>query len=82
MWNEPKNTRNGYWAREHMTVKAIINAYKAKALMLATNEAKVATTTVAQQYSLAGYTYKPEETKVPEMPFAGPPRLRNKKRGA
>jgi hypothetical protein len=82
MWNEPRNPRTGYYPREHMTVKAIINAFKAKSLMLATNEAKVATTTVTQQYSLAGYTYKPEETKVPEMPFAGPPRLRNKKRGA
>jgi hypothetical protein len=82
LWDEPKNTRNGYWAREHMTVKAIINAYKAKSLMLAANESKAATTVIAQQYSVAGYTYKPEEAKTPDLPFAGPLRLRNKKRGA
>lgn len=35
-----------------------------------------------QGYSLAGYKYKPEEAKTPDLPFAGPLRLRNKKRGA
>lgn len=82
LWDEPRNTRTGYYPREHMTVKAIINAYKAKSLMFAANETKATTPAITQPYSLAGYTYKPEEAATTDLPFAGPLRLRNKKRGA
>lgn len=83
MWNEPRNIRTGYYAREHMTVKAICNQYKAKSLLLAVNENKKdkPTTAAVTPYSLGGYTYKPEDEQ-PSLPFTGPFRHNRKKRGA
>lgn len=83
MWSEPRNPRTGYYAREHMTVKAICNQYKAKSLLLAVNENKKDKAPgVVTPYNLGGYSYKPEDEQQPQLPFAGPFRNNRKKRGA
>lgn len=79
LWNEPRNTRSGYWAREHMTIPFICKQYKAKSILLAASDKKPQEQQPTS-YSVGGYTYNPEqEVDAPELKFVGPYRNRKRK---